>query len=355
MFKPKYQIINSILNNLTRIAEVRSLVSHTSILPKEEARLKRQALIRMVHHSTSIEGNILNIREVEKVLKGEKVDVPERDKYEVENYRNAINFISQLVEKKKKISTKTILDIHRLVTQKTLTEDKCGKFRKDQVYVVKRRGAKITEIVYTGPSAKEVSKLVEDLMKWLRKTKKENVNPVIVAGLAHYQLATIHPFADGNGRTARLLATLVLYQRGYDFRKLFALEDYYNKNRPAYYKAIHTGDTYKERERVDLTNWLKYFVEGFASEMENVREKIIPLSLDEKMRKKIGQVYLDKDQIKIVDFIVSMGRVTRKDVEDVLGVSKVTAFRLIRELTKMGLIVRKGGHKKVYYVLSIFS
>ena len=167
--------------------------------------------------------------------------------------------------------------------------------------------------------------------------------------------AAIHPFADGNGRTARLLATLILYQRGYDFRKLFALEDYYNQNRLAYYKAIHLGKNYQERVKNNLTNWLEYFVKGFDAEMKKVKDEIIPLSLDNKMLKKIGgQVYLDKKQIKIVDFIMTMGKFDRKDVEDILNVSSATAKRLIQSLVKTKLIKQERiGSKVIFYVLNI--
>ena len=355
MYKPKYKISNKILNNLMEIAEVRSLVSHTSILPKQEVKLRRQALVRMIHSSTSIEGNILNRYEVEKILAGQKVDAPQRDIFEVKNYQEAMYYVSRFVEKKQKITVKTILEIQQLVTKNTLSEERCGNFRKDKVYVVMRIGQRIIKISYTGPEAKKVPKLVKNLVDWLEKTKKEDICPIIVAALAHAEIAAIHPFADGNGRTARVLATLILYQRGYDFRKLFALEDYYNQNRLAYYKAIHLGKNYQERLKADLTNWLEYFIGGFASEMQSVREMLIPLSLDAKMKDKIGgQVYLDKNQIKIVDFMMTMGKFNRKDIEEILDVSSATAKRLIQGLVKTGLIKQKRiGSKNIFYLLNI--
>ena len=354
MFKPQYAITHQILNNLLKSAEIRPLVARTPILPKQEMKLRRDAMIRMIHSSTSIEGNVLNRYEVEKVLAGEKVDAPERDISEVKNYRDALYYISKFMGEKRKITAQTILELHRLVTKNILEKDKCGHFRKSKVFVVSRRGNKIVKVSYTGPDAKQVPELVKSLAAWLDKADKENICPVIAAAFAHSEIAAIHPFADGNGRTARLLATLILYQRGYDFRKLFALEDYYNQDRPAYYKAIHLGKNYKERIQNDLTNWLEYFTGGFASEMESVKEKVIPLSLDVKMRKKIGgPVYLDKNQIKIIDFVMTMDKVERSDVEDILNVSKRTAIRLINSLLKTGLLKTKGEGKKQFYVLSI--
>jgi len=354
MFNPKYSITNSVLNDLLEIADVKSLVLRTPILPIQEAKLRRLALIRMIHSSTSIEGNILNRYEVEKVLANEKVDAPKRDIFEVKNYRDALLYISKFAEEKEKIAVKTILEIHRLATKNTIDKDKCGKFRKDKVYVVSRRGDKIIKVSYTGPEAKIAPKLVGDLVEWIGKAEKENICPVIAAAFAHSEIAAIHPFADGNGRTARLLATLVLYRRGYDFRKLFALEDYYNQNRAAYYKAIHLGKNYQERLKADLTNWLEYFAGGFKFEMREVKEAVIPLSLDAKMKSKVGQAYLDKKRIKIVDFMMAMGRVDRNDVENILSVSPATAKRLIQSLVKTKLLKQnKQSSKNIFYELNI--
>ena len=292
---------------------------------------------------------------MEKVLAGEKVDAPKRDIAEVKNYRDALYYITKFIEKKQKITVKTILEIHRLTTKKILDKEKCGKFRKSNVYVVSRRGNKIIKVSYTGPIAGQVPKLMKNLVDWMKKSKKENICPAIISGIAHAEIAAIHPFADGNGRTARLLATLILYKSGYDFRRLFALEDYYNQNRPSYYKAIHLGKDYQERAQGDLTDWITYFSHGFAHEMEKIYNIIVPLSLDAKMLKKIGgHVYLDKKQIKIVDFMMTMGKFNRKDVESILDVSSATAKRLIQSLVKTRLIKQeRESSKNIFYKLNI--
>ena len=353
MFQPKYTITHTILNDLLEIAEVKSLILRIPILPRQEAKLRRQALIRMIHSSTSIEGNVLNRYEVDKVLSNEKVDAPKRDIFEVKNYRDALYYISKFAEEKKNITVKTILEIHRLATKNTMGKDRCGKFRKGKVYVVSRRGNKIIKVSYTGPEAKDAPKLVKNLVAWLRKSEQDNICPIIAAALAHSEIAAIHPFADGNGRAARLLATLILYQRGYDFRKLFALEDYYNQNRQAYYKAIHLGKNYQERLKADLTNWLEYFAGGFKFEMQEVKEAVIPLNLDAKMKSKAGQVYLDKKQIKIVDFMMAMGKVDSKDVVDILHIKERMAQNYLAELVSMKLLKKVGKGAATHYVLNI--
>src|SRR5260370_3910536 len=98
----------------------------------------------------------------------------------------------------------------------------------------------------------------------------------IRAGIAHYQFATIHPYYDGNGRTARLLTTLILHLGGYDLKGLYALEDYYARNLQSYYEALSIGPShnyYMGRADADITPWVTYFIEGVATSFEKVRDE----------------------------------------------------------------------------------
>ena len=207
------------------------------------------------------------------------------------------------------------------------------------------------EAVYTGPEAGKVPGLVSDLIEWLETNAGEEVHPIIAAGIAHQEVAAIHPFNDGNGRIARALATLILYERGYDFRKLFALEDYYNKDRPEYYKAINIGRNYAER-RTDFTPWLEYFVKGFKNEIDAVKAKVMSLSLKKVGSELEAQIYLDPDQLKIIDFIDQMGKINVKDVIEILECPKRTAQFYLQKLKKLKMIVQVGKGPASEYVLS---
>ncbi len=340
-----------IVKMLTDIAETKTIIDRAKLLPKQELKLRRQALIRMTHASTSIEGNQLNLRQVEAIVERKKIDAPARDIYEVENYLKAIRYISQVVEQKKPLSEKVILKIHKLVTDKTLPEEASGHYRKADIYVVRRRAGQRQEIIYTGPAAKKVSQLMADLMAWIHKSAEAEINPIIVAGIVHQEMAAIHPFRDGNGRTARALATLVVYQRGYDFRRLFALEDYYNKNRPNYYHAIDHGKNY-ETKKADLTGWLEYFVRGFKEEIAAIKTKVSSMSLMKADKNIESQVYLDKDQMMILDFLNQMGKVSMSDIVDILQCPKRTAQLRLQRLKKINMIKQIGKGRASGYVLS---
>lgn len=350
MFDPKYKLTNKIVGLLTEIAEGRVVIGRAKLLPKQELKLRRQALIRMTHSSTAIEGNVLNLREVGALIQRQKIDAPERDIHEVKNYLQALKYIEQVVQQKKSLTNRVVLKIHKLVTQHTLRPEASGRYRNAPVYVVRRRADGRQEVMYTAAVAKQVPKLMEDLLTWLNATEKDQINPVIVAGIVHQEIAAIHPFFDGNGRTARALATLVLYQRGYDFRRLFALEDYYNANRPAYYAAINIGKDYESRRR-DFTPWLEYFVTGFKQEISEVKHQVMSLSAKKIDPKIDSQVFLDKEQVIILDFLESMSRTTVNDVVDVLHCPKRTAQLHLQKLKKLKMISTFGRGRATYYKL----
>jgi len=350
MFKPSYKITSKILTMLTAIAESKSLIEHAKILPKNEIKLRRQALIRMTHSSTEIEGNMLNLKQVEDIMGHKKIDAPERDIYEVQNYFKAIKYIEQVVNKKQQINERILLKIHKIVTDRTLPKEQSGYYRKGPIYVVRRQLAAPDEVVYTGPDVKEVPGLCANLIEWIKESEKQNINPVIVAGIIHQEIAAIHPFSDGNGRTARAMATLILYQRGYDFRRLFALEDYYNKDRPKYYDAINIGKNYSER-RDDFTRWLEYFVKGFKEEIDNVKVQIVALSFRKVNKGVESKVYLDKEQLQLLEFVDQVGRISIKDAVDILNCPKRTAQLKLRQLKDLGMIAQIGKGPSSAYVL----
>jgi len=205
------------------------------------------------------------------------------------------------------------------------------------------------KIVYTAPPASKVPTLIKNLLSWLNDKDSTHINPVIISGVVHQEIAAIHPFSDGNGRLARAISTLILYQRGYDFRKLFALEDYYNLNRGEYYKAINTGETYKTDK--DLTAWLSYFVTGFREEITDVRYKIQQLLL-KNIKGNSSKLFLNEDQRKIIDFVDQVGKITTKDVVDILSIPKRTAQLKLSKLKKLKIIKQIGKGPSSAYLIN---
>ncbi|KKT84862.1 MAG: Filamentation induced by cAMP protein Fic [candidate division WWE3 bacterium GW2011_GWC2_44_9] len=347
MFIPKYKITNKIVSQLTEIAEIRALVSKSTLLPEREMFLRRAAVVKMVHSSTSIEGNTLKEHQVAQVAEGKEVPAEKNQVLEIRNYLAALRDVDLLAGRGEVITTQAILRLHKVIINGLVEKEKAGMFRPGQVYVVNVLPNKEEEVAYTPPKSTEVPEKVAELVGWLKGNGE--IHPVLKTGLFHYQFETIHPFTDGNGRTGRLLTLLQLYLSGWDFKKILVLEDYYNRNRKAYYEALQTGATYKTRQDADLTNWLEYFVAGFLDEAKRVKDQVLNLSV-------VGDVgstrnVLDKDEIQIVDFVITMGQITSEDVADILGVPKRTAQDKLKRLEDAKVLKKKGSGPNTVYIV----
>ena len=274
MFAPKYTITSKVLSNISKITEIKAVIERSRVLPLNGAQLKRQAILRMAHTSTSIEGNKLAQFEVGKVLEGKAVRGSQKDILEVENYYLALKTLDDLSKSKGPITKDEILKLHKIVINGLVEKEKVGKFRPGDVYVLDDLGDGREMLRFKAPPATQVNKLVSDLLEWLKNSKKEDVHPIVRAGVLHLQFVTIHPFTDGNGRVARLLTQLQLYRDGWDFRKIIVLEDYYNNNRLSYYNTENAAQGKNYKKNMDFTTWLDYFTNGFLIEARKALEQI---------------------------------------------------------------------------------
>lgn len=347
MFNPKYKITDKIVTQLTEIAEIKALVAKSTLLPQREMFLRRAAVVKMAHSSTSIEGNTLKEHQVSQVAEGKDIPAEKRQILEVKNYLQALREVDLLAGGEVAITTEIILRLHKTVISGLVDKEKSGVFRPGQVYIVNILPTGEEEIAYTPPKSADVPEKVTELVTWLNGSGE--IHPVLKAGLFHYQFETIHPFTDGNGRTGRLLTLLQLYLSGWDFKKILVLEDYYNRNRKAYYEALQTGVTYKARQDADLTNWLEYFVGGFLDEAKRVKDQVLNLSV----AGNVGSTrnVLDKDEIQIVDFVITMGQITSEDVVDILTVPKRTAQDKLKRLEDAKILVKKGSGPNTVYIV----
>lgn len=351
MFEPQYNITSTILSRIAEIAEIKAAVERSRVLPLNEAHLRRQAILRMAHTSTSIEGNKLAQFEVGKVLEGKTVRASQKDILEVENYYKALKMLEELAKSKSKVTLGEILKLHHKVINGLTEKEKTGKFRPSDVYVLDDLGDGRELVRFKAPPAKSVNKLTRDLVEWLKSSKKQNIHPIIKAGILHLQFVTIHPFTDGNGRVARLLTQLQLYRDNWDFRKILVLEDYYNRDRMSYYNAENRAQGKNYSPDMDFTMWLEYFTTGFLIEARKVLEQIQSIGFG-KVSKKSEQIFLDRDEIQIMDFLSTTGRITSLDVVDILKVAKRTAQLKLKTLSDKDLLKLNGKGPSSYYTLA---
>ncbi len=351
MFEPQYSITATILSRIAEIAEIKAAVERSRVLPLNEAQLRRQAILRMAHTSTSIEGNKLAEFEVGKVLEGKTVRASQKDILEVENYYQALKLIGEMAKKAGPITEEEVLKLHKIVVSGLVEKEKVGKYRPADVYVLDDLGDGREMLRFKAPPAPQVKKMVAELLTWLKASEKEDIHPIIKAGILHLQFVSVHPFTDGNGRVARLLTQLQLYRDGWDFRKILVLEDYYNNDRMSYYNAENRAQGKNYQKDMDFTGWLEYFTTGFLVEARKVLEQIQSIGFG-KASKKNEQIFLDRDEIQIMDFLTTTGRITSEDVADVLKVAKRTAQLKLKNLSDKGLLKLNGKGPSSFYTLA---
>lgn len=322
------------------------MVETSRILPKEEIIIRHRAVIDAVHSSTSIEGNPLDEKQVEKVLAGKIVEASQRAILEVKNYKRALDWIEQRLQVKDLLSVADILKLHKITMDGLLPKEKMGKFRSGPIYVVDIYGKK-ERVRYTGPDSKRLPHLCQELLIWL-KSKKDELHPILSAGIFHYEFVSIHPFADGNGRITRLLSLLLLRKSGYGFRNALIPDVYYLQNRLAYYQALNQARVYPKQRIADLTPWLIYFIDGIYEAAKELEHDISLIKLASSSMKTIR---LNRQEIKILDFAKQIGQITLRDTLDILEVPKRTAQRRLAGLVTKGLLRSQSAGKNIFYVL----
>jgi Fic family protein len=269
-FAPAFVITPAIAKGLMRLEAVKHAMIALPITPRVLASLRNTARLFSTHYSTMIEGNRLTHEQVAGVIAGER-SFPgrERDRDEVKGYYAALDEVERLVKRQEKMVEATVQRLHALVMGGGKTRVKPTPYRDGQNII---RDSASKGIVYLPPEARDVPKLMKQLLEWLN--RNDELPAPLKAGIAHYQFATIHPYYDGNGRTARLLATLILHLEGYGLKGLFALEEYYARRLREYYEALTVGPShnyYLGRAEADITRWAAYFIEGMADSFEKVQ------------------------------------------------------------------------------------
>jgi len=349
MYTPKYTISNKILRNIGIIEAAKEVIDHAPLLPYYEKKFQDDAMVRSVHHGTRIEGNELDLTDTEKVLMGQEVVARERDIQEVINYREAMKYLDE-VDKNKitEISSVLLKMLHRITVSQILSPERSGIYRKTQVVI---KNSSTGDVTFKPPLAISVPYLIDDLTAYLNSSTKEDIHPVLMSGVAHYEFVRIHPFLDGNGRVGRLLSSLILYLEDYDIRKFFSIEEYFDSDPLSYYQALQSV----EKHDGDLTYWLEYFTEGLAIELSRIKKRIENISIDGKLKERLGgsALLLSERQLKIVEYIQKTGHLRNNAFKSLFPmVSEDTVLNELKALIKSGIIRKVGKTKAAKYVMS---
>ncbi len=338
-WRPKYTITDRLIVTMRRIGESIGEITTLGLSPNVFARLELEAREFSTHASTSIEGNPLPLTDVKRLLKGDPAYIRDTER-EVLNYNRALRKIHADVRSGKfHLDVATIESIQATVVDGLMEiPDHVGNLRRDSVLI--RDPRRPDAVIFIPPDHKDVPSLIEELIDFIAEHRDE-IDPIILAGLFHRQCVIIHPFMDGNGRTARLLTTAILGHEGLDVFEIFAFENYYNRNVSAYFRAVGLqGDYYECEPSIDFTGWLEYFADGVLDELRRVRGSI-PAA---------APARLEPHHRRLLAYIGEHGSINQREYGQFSNRSLAARKQDFQKLLELGLITRRGAGRGTYYV-----
>jgi len=349
MFQPQIQFTYKMASNLEKIEAFRRLVNTIPILPYWEMAIRRDALVRTVHSTAAIEGNQLSLDEVERIVDALEAASPDRDAIEIRNLSGALRRLFSMAKEGVPADERLVRQLNGWVLEDVPGCEKLtpGEYRKGQNYV---EDSLTRKVIYTPPNPGDVPGLMTSLSDWLQ-LGQTGLHPILTAGIAHLELVAIHPFWDGNGRTARAVATYVMYANEYHFRRFHAWETYLNADVRAYtgVLAASIGDHYYAAR--DYTPWLEYFTDALAATLEELRAGIQQLREAWDGSYEAGsRLGIDQGQVQALTYANYYGSVTTDAYGEAAQVSRATAYRHLNELTHTGLLTRVGRGRASRYV-----
>ena len=332
-YQPEFTITPALLARVEQIAALRERILAGTVQVRWIPALQKDTRTRNTHSSTAIEGNPLTLEQVRAVEEGREIPaIAARAKREVVNYFAGLRFVEKQAGKTP-ITHEEILHLHKIIAGDVMDQGTAGRYRTIAVRVGK----------YLPPPPPDVSGLMFELLTWWNK-ESARLSPVLSSAIVHYRFESIHPFADGNGRTGRALALWELYRRGFDTHHIFSVDEFYWENRPRYYTALDAV----RREGEDLTGWLEYAAEGLQLTLERVWTRVQKLSAGSTRTKLV----LRPKQEQLLQLLRDHKSMAPQEIWDALGVTKQGAIKLMQPLLDAGLVQRVGTRKSGRYILA---
>ena len=333
MYQPRYTITETLLARISEAEALRTNIMTAPVQVDWLESIRLDALVRGAHFSTAIEGNPLTLPEVEALAGAKPVPAPDRAKREVLNYFAALRWVARQPQKRR-MTVDGILRLHKLLMAGLLPASQIGAFKRSR-NVIMSAG----RVVYEPPGPGAAAPGSEALVQWLESAAR-STHPIVASACAHYEIARLHPFMDGNGRVARTLAAWVLYHRGFDTQHLFAVDQCYKEDHEGYYQALQRV----RAEDEDLTSWVEYVASAVLETLQRTFQRIERLAIPASA---VG-MSLTRRQEQVLVELRGRERATIADLQRLLGIERMQVYRILRPLIQRRLIKQSPGRPVVY-------
>lgn len=334
----KAKLTNEVLKYITEIEKNRYRVSTVKVSRSVASKLRKNSKKKSSYASNKIEGNPLSEKQVDEVIDRDERKHFLKPEQEVRNYFLALNYLEEKAKRKEPFSKKLILDVQQYV-EKGASKEKIG-FRGPMppgvLFAV--YDSQTGNPDYIPPEYIDIPGLLDELVEYVNTTDD---HPLIVAAIVHYQLVTIHPFEDGNGRTARLLSGYVLDINGYGFNGIGSLEEYFAYDVSEYYESIQMGLPalyYSGRNEPPHPEiWINYFLRM----VQLYSNKVCELSEDSSFEEITGSLsYLKEKEKELLLFLMKHYKreFTPVELSRKFDVTNKTIINRLSVLAKNGFV-----------------
>ncbi len=350
MYKSKFTYTQAIVKDLMSIERSKAIVELMSIPAHIERDLKEQAKLKMTHYSTRIEGNTLDLEQVARVVKQKNKDTRIAVEEEVRNYWEALSFLSVEKLKNTQITEAFIQRLHAIIVQhgsgrKLARSLYRGAMPPGVLFAVYDNRTKMPE--YIPPEHSDVPLLMKSFVEWVQ--HEQSIPVPVKAAIATFQFLTIHPFEDGNGRTARALASYILATANYDVKGFHSMEEYYFEDLQGYYRNLQMGLPplyYDGRANPpDLAPWIEYFVRIMALTYERVANLAIQFSVADVDPRVSALTPNEKTLLRFM--IDRKGPVKPKEISELFKVKPITVTKWSKTWLEKGLIQGASGNQRI--------
>jgi len=333
-----FKFTNQIVNHISNISASNAILSTLPLPQKLEESLHQEAVVKSTHFSTKIEGNSISLEKVQTLLKGEEIIAKPKDILEVKNYKKALEFVYNY---DKSLSMDLILQIHKILTKNIYDGIHSGYIREAQNAIYGSR----VGVVYVPPKPQDVDTLMQELISWYQ--EETSLHPLIKIAIFHYEFVTIHPFMDGNGRSARVICEFLLKKESFDTRKLISLDSYYEENLDEYYAKLDNGmDFYEDRIGANLNNWIIFFLKSMDIVTNTIKEHTLKIYEN---RLKSSQQNSSKSSQEILKQIKLNPYITIKELSHICNLTTRAIQKNINRLKDKNLLKRIGAKKGGYW------
>lgn len=347
---------NEILKLITDIERNRYKVSSIKLSRSTINKLRKNSKKKSSYASNKIEGNPLSLKQVDEVIEQDEHKHFLKPEIEVRNYFLALNYLEERLKGNEKISKKLILDVQKLV-EKGASKEKIGlrgQMPPGVLFAVYDSKTGVPE--YIPPEFCDVEPLLDELIDYVNTTDD---HPLIVAATVHYQLVTIHPFEDGNGRTARLISGYIMDLYGFGFNGIGSLEEYFAYDVEEYYDSIQMNLPalyYSGRDNPTNPNiWYIYFLRM----VKLYSDKISDLQSFESDNEIINSLsYIKNKELELLMYLLNSNKkeFSPKEISKELLLTNKTIINRLTVLVKNGFIEPILGKQRIrFYKLSEYS